>query len=209
MLARRSEQRLTQRAPRPRSCPPLPHLRRGRVRTSPGNRRHPAGSRLIAPRPAEPHRASRVTETCHGDWLVPSVTSGEPRPAGVSQATGIYRAARGGKAARELGGGGAGGRRARGGRGAGPGPRAGSGGRPGAWAPGVCVRVCVSVCMCGVCVFARVHTRTHTQTSASRFGGGQMLPLLPTGLGGSLFFASPPFLSSEAHSLLILLTWNR
>lgn len=78
----------------------------GPVRTSPGNRRHPAGSRLIAPRPAKPRRASRVTETRHGYWLVPIVASEEPRPAGVSRATRIYREARGGSA-RELGGGGA------------------------------------------------------------------------------------------------------
>lgn len=181
------------------------------MRTSPGNRRHPAGSRLIAPRPAEPHRASRVTETRHGDWLVPSVTSGEPRPAGVSQATGIYRAARGGKAARELGGGGAGGRRTRGGGGPDRGKAVGEarGLSPGAGGVCVCEGMCKRMYVLCVCVYIHVYTHVHTQISASRFGGGQVRPLLPTGLGGRLFFASPPFLSSEAHSLLILLTWNR
>lgn len=51
VLARCSEQWLTQRAPWPRSVPARlsPTSAGGPERTSPGNRRHPAGSRLIAP----------------------------------------------------------------------------------------------------------------------------------------------------------------
>lgn len=59
VLARRSEQWLTQRAPWPRSVPARlsPTSAGGPERTSPGNRRHPAGSSLIAPGPAKPHPA--------------------------------------------------------------------------------------------------------------------------------------------------------
>lgn len=58
-LARRSEQRLTHRAPWPRSVSARlsPTSAGGPERTSPGNRRHPAGSRLIAPGPGKPHPA--------------------------------------------------------------------------------------------------------------------------------------------------------
>lgn len=80
---------------------------------------------------------------------------------------------------------------------------------PGAGGVCVCEGMCKRMYVLCVCVYIHVYTHVHTQISASRFGGGQVRPLLPTGLGGRLFFASPPFLSSEAHSLLILLTWNR
>lgn len=74
VLARRSEQWLTQRAPWPRSVPARlsPTSAGGPERTSPGNRRHPAGSRLIAPGPGKPHPAfaSLIYVTAIGLFLL-------------------------------------------------------------------------------------------------------------------------------------------
>lgn len=106
VLERRSKQPLTQRAPWPRllpaSTPPPPGAQRGPPREIGATQRAAASLR---PGPAKPHLASSVTETRHGDWLVPIMTSSGPRPTRISQATDIYREPRGEKA-RELGRGG-------------------------------------------------------------------------------------------------------
>lgn len=106
VLERRSKQPLTQRAPWPRllsaSTPPPPGAQKGPPREIGATQRAAASLRRG---PAKPHLASRVTETRHGDWLVPIVTSPEPRPTRISQVTDIYREPRGEKA-HELGAGG-------------------------------------------------------------------------------------------------------
>lgn len=83
VLARRGEQPLTQRAPWPALQPASPHLRRGPREDLPGNRRHPAGSRLIAPGRAKPHLgfASPARVTAIG--LFPLWRQGSPALLGL------------------------------------------------------------------------------------------------------------------------------